>query len=437
MKLPWQPLKIAALGLGLLVGLGLISWAVTNARATARVAERIAALRAAGEPTTLADLRRKPIPPESNAMTYLDQAALAIKAMVSAVYAVEEQATEEERKAVGDERPSPAILAAMRDALAAHPDVVPLLERAAACPGLDRQWDFNLTSQSFLTSMLTERVSSLRSIWRVLHYQAEVQLADGRRDDALRTCLTMLKLTRLLQYEPCVVNFLVGISVRWESMLVTEQVLTSGPVSPQLHAELEAELARQDLVAAYRESLRSERAFGSDCFRDREVTLPQVPFLQKNEQCDYLDLIAFAIATADRPLGDADVRDEFARVSREAGPNIRACISSIERTRESRFGLETFLHALRVLNAIQAREQAGDASQPQLDKLGLPAEATLDPVNGEPLQIRRTPQGWLIYGVGANLTDDGGQLEDDLDVGVGPSEITPKDQTVNNASPSE
>ena len=426
MRLPWRPLKIAALGLGLLVGLGLISWAVTNARATARVAERIAALRAAGEPTTLADLRRKPIPPESNAMTYLDQAAPAIKAMVSAVYAVEKQATEEEQKAVGDDRPSPAILAAMRDALAAHPDVVPLLERAAACPGLDRQWDFNLTIQSFMESMLTERFSSLRHVWLVLGYQADVQLADGQRDDALRTCLTMLKLTRLLQYEPCVVNFLEGISVRWESMLVTEQVLTSGPVSPQLHAELEAELARQDLVAAYRESLRSERAFGSDCFRDFGVPYHFQP-LFKNDHCDYLDLIAFAIATADRPLDDGHVRDEFARVSREAGFLTRTIVSSIEHARESRFRNETFLHALRVLNAIQAREQAGDASEPHLDKLGLPVEATLDPVNGEPLRLKKTPQGWLIYGVGANLSDDDGQLENLLDVGVGPSEVAPQE----------
>jgi len=315
---------------------------------------------------------------------------------------------------------------ALRDALAAHPDVVPLLERAAACPGLDRQWDFNLTSQSFLTSMLTERVSSLRSIWRVLHYQAEVQLADGRRDDALRTCLAMLKLTRLLHHEPCIVNFLVGMAVRWESIRVTNRVLTSGPISPELHAELEAELARQDLAAAYRESLRSERALGSDCFRDLGVPYHFQP-LFKNDHCDYLDLIAFAIATADRPLDDGHVRDEFARVSREAGMLTRLFAPAVDGARESRFRNETFLHALRVLNAIQAREQAGDASEPQLDKLGLPVEATLDPVNGEPLRLKKTPQGWLIYGVGANLTDDGGQLEDLLDVGVGPSEVAPQE----------
>ena len=437
MRLPWRPLKITGLGLGLLVGLGLISWAVVNARATARVAGKIAALRAAGEPTALADLRRKPLPPDSNAITYLDQAAPAVKAMVSAVYAVEKQATEEERNAVGDDRPTPAILAAMRDALAAHPDVVPLLERAAACPGFDPQWDFDLTSASFLESMFNnERFNSLRDVWRVLSYQAHVQLADGRRDDSLRTCLTMLKLTRLPHHEPCVVNFLVGMAVRSQSIRVTEQVLASGPVSPELHAELGGELARQDLAAAYRESLRSERAFGNDCFRDIGVSYRASPSI-KDDHCDYLDLIAFAIATSDRPLSDAHVRDELTRVSREAGSLARLIVPAIDGARESRFRNETLRHTLRVLNAIQAREQTGDASEPQLDKLGLPAEATLDPGNGEPLRLKKTPQGWLVYGLGGNLTDDDGQLNDYLDVGVGPKDVTPTTRTVNGASPSE
>jgi hypothetical protein len=424
MKIPWRPLKFVALGLGLVIGLGLIWWAVANARAAARVAEKIAALRAAGEPTSLVDLRREPIPPETNAMTYLDQAQDAARAMVSAVDDVEEKATEEEQNAFEENRPSPAILAAMREALAAHPEVMPLFERAAACPGFDPQWDFTLTSQSFIESTLNERVSSLRNVWRVLRYQALVQLADGKRDDALRTCLTMLRLTRLPHHEPLIVNFLVGMAVRLISIRVTEQVLLSGPVSPELHAELEAELARQDLATAYRESLRSERAFGNECFRDiadSEIgaTYRHLPIF-KNDQCDYLDLLGFAIATSDRPFDDEKVHDEFARVSREAGSLTRLLIPAMDATREARFRTETLLHALRVLNAIQAREQAGDASEPQLDKLGLPVEATLDPVNRKPLRIKKTPQGWLIYGVGRNLTDDDGQLKDYLDVGVGP-----------------
>ncbi len=63
---------------------------------------------------------------------------------------------------------------------------------------------------------------------------------------------------------------------------------------------------------------------------------------------------------------------------------------------------------------------------PKLSELGLPAEATIDPFNGEPLHVKRLPQGWLVYSVGRNLQDDGGKLDDNSDIGVGPP--TPADK---------
>ena len=105
---------------------------------------------------------------------------------------------------------------------------------------------------------------------------------------------------------------------------------------------------------------------------------------------------------------------------REAGTLTGLMLPAINATRVARFRTEALLHALRVLNAIQGREQAGEVSEPRLDELGLPAEASLDPVNREPLHVKKTPQGWLIYGVGTNLKDDGGQLKDYLDFGIGP-----------------
>ena len=49
-------------------------------------------------------------------------------------------------------------------------------------------------------------------------------------------------------------------------------------------------------------------------------------------------------------------------------------------------------------------------------------KATNDPYSGEPLRVRRLPQGWVVYAVGPNLRDDGGKVEDphNGDVGVGP-----------------
>jgi hypothetical protein len=78
------------------------------------------------------------------------------------------------------------------------------------------------------------------------------------------------------------------------------------------------------------------------------------------------------------------------------------------------------VRSLRVLDAIQAHVPAAGKEVPKLSELGLPVEATTDPFNGEPLHVKRTPQGWLVYSVGKNLRDDGGKLDDDSDVGVGP-----------------
>ena len=57
---------------------------------------------------------------------------------------------------------------------------------------------------------------------------------------------------------------------------------------------------------------------------------------------------------------------------------------------------------------------------PPLGDLGLPSDATTDPFDGEPLRVKNAPRGWMVYSVGRNGVDDGGQFEHAADVGVGP-----------------
>jgi hypothetical protein len=78
---------------------------------------------------------------------------------------------------------------------------------------------------------------------------------------------------------------------------------------------------------------------------------------------------------------------------------------------------------LRVLNALQTHVPAGSETIPKLSELGLPIETTVDPFNGQPLIVKKLPNGWLVYSVGENLQDDGGKITSAdlyLDVGVGP-----------------
>ena len=72
-----------------------------------------------------------------------------------------------------------------------------------------------------------------------------------------------------------------------------------------------------------------------------------------------------------------------------------------------------------MLNAIQGSPVLANADSVDLRKLGLPADATIDPFTEQPLFIRKTELGWLIYSVGFDLKDNGGDV-DQRDVGIAP-----------------
>ena len=60
--------------------------------------------------------------------------------------------------------------------------------------------------------------------------------------------------------------------------------------------------------------------------------------------------------------------------------------------REPAERVKAMSRCLRVLNAIQAQVEPGSDRVPELADLGLPHETTIDPYNGEPLQIKKLPE---------------------------------------------
>jgi hypothetical protein len=75
---------------------------------------------------------------------------------------------------------------------------------------------------------------------------------------------------------------------------------------------------------------------------------------------------------------------------------------------------------LRIVNALARR---GDFKAP-LDSLGLPKECLIDPFDGNRVRLKETPGGPIIYTLGSDLEDDGGNLDSTggkkWDVGLGP-----------------
>ena len=76
--------------------------------------------------------------------------------------------------------------------------------------------------------------------------------------------------------------------------------------------------------------------------------------------------------------------------------------------------------ALRIYNALRQFETQHGREAKGLEELSLPVEATVDPFSGQPLKLKSTDEGWVVYSVMQNGVDDGGDFSEMNDYGVAP-----------------
>jgi hypothetical protein len=405
-RLKWTGISLAGL-----VGFGLIAYAIFVWLTGTRLERQLAAIRAAGDPVTLADLARPPIPPEKNAATFLRRAnadMAAIEKVTMNLKSIRESADEQK---------------AVKTALAAYPNVIPLLEQAAACPDYDAELDYSLPAKELMEKQLL--IVDCRSAARVLNYRSMLLVAEGKRDEAVRTALVIFRLARHFDRNPTIVGYLVAIAVRGIAVRSANDALQAGPVSKEVREALDAELATQERMEGFVWAMKSERCCGiamGDELPGGSVWLIGVG-IGKMWKSAYLDMFPTYISLAGSPAPfreieqaiDQTIDSNKSFMNSLLQPAIKAAFSAVARTRAS-------IRCLRVLNALQTHAPSGSKEAPKLTELGLPAETIADPFTGEPLHVKKTPQGWLVYSVGPNYRDDGGKLEDprDGDVGVGP-----------------
>ncbi|MBI3838191.1 MAG: hypothetical protein HY288_09705 [Planctomycetia bacterium] len=435
MKRFWRPLKFAGLGLVALVALFVIYAAVADYRASTRLERKLAQLRAAGEPTQLADLAREPIRPENNAATYFDRAESGILAIDKEVWATYEAASEVDQKAFDALRLTPAMQNSIRSSLDAYPQAIALLERAADCTDYDPQLIMKDETGNFLADLgklvadQLPKIQNQRAAMRVLDYHALLMLADGKPEEALRDTLVMLRLSRKFEQDAMMVGYLVAVACRNIALHRVNEILRLGPIPDPARKSLDLELSLADEIESYRRALKRERIYGMQMFREMSLGRSQfVPInlewllcgMFKNDECSYLDLVSEQIAEASGTSAQFD-EAKF----RNAGTLTRSVLPGIQAFHSAKCHDEARIRCLRILNAIQRHGPIGVGAL-HLADLGLPAEATIDPFNGEALNVKKTDDGWLVYSVGKNLKDDGGKLDESMtDVGLGPYEPSP------------
>lgn len=381
-----------------------------------RLEQRFTSLREAGEPVQLADLERMPIPPETNAATYLRRAADDLDSMQKELTAWYPQSAYPAVPVPPGDREKIGKL------LAAYPKVWPLLEQAAACPNYDPEIDYTVGS---LVNRKLDELNRHRSAFRVMRARSAWLVSQGRGDEAIQTMLVMLRLSRHLQREPLLIGYLVAVACGGTAMQGANEVLQSGPVSPASRSALDAELALHDHVDGYRWALRSERASVLAAMHE----LPGYDFWLMRGMANDATLHALAffdqqLSDTARPFAEVIAEEKAATQTQRRSGNMYQVVlallePAVKAARDAAERVRAMSRSLRVLNALQARATSGDAA-PKLSELGLPEEVIRDPFNGQPLKFQRLPDGWMVYSVGRNLTNDGGKLDDATDVGFGP-----------------
>lgn len=396
MKLPF-----GKLGLVLIGGIGLILavFAVWNAWATMQVEERLSKVEKENLPIKLSDLAPPQVAPEKNAFTYLRRAEKSVNAI------------NQELGNIDLDKPwDGETLGRVGEIFRAHGEAELLLSRAAALSGYAPDADYNKPATEFLEEML-ERMTLFRAAGRALIAKATWHIHLKQTDNALDSLENMLRLTQLAQAEPTLVSYLTRCALT--SMLVDrlQMLLRELHLSDGQRERVAGFLDALNVTQDWKRAIQTERAFAVATLEELRAGprfLPASPTM-KSQLTNVLDQIAAAEQFADKDYQTwmDNVRGEPGALARNQLPALRAAAGATARVRAQ-------VQCLRVALELQQQDD-----QRQLADLQLPEATTTDPYNGKPLQVKRANGLLIVYSVGQNLQDDGGQLAEPemLDVG--------------------
>lgn len=421
--------KRLAIGICLVIGLLLIVNGTFAWRAERGLQQEVASIRAEGEPSSIAELAPPPIPADKNAAAILRKIEPRISAFgnehgsffntpIGKAY---DEAGERGERATAEQ------IAAIRAILNKYPDVAEGVAAAVASDQYASMLDYSLNQKKFIEAII-EHQSETRQAARFLAWKIEVDRADGNVDAAMQHGLQMLRLARLYDNEPCMICFLIGVAIRGIAIESLYDTLASGKVSEATHAALDKELARHDDPRRLRRAIITERAMGAGWFdalsEEHSLFLANaLGWPMKNYQVGCLVMMDAQLKLADRPWHELNKQFESG-VSPETPTGYGAAADMLMPAIRASFQANArgiaLLRSLRIYNALRQFAEQNGREASGLDDLKLPKEATIDPYSGEPLKLKHTDDGWMVYTVMENGVDDGGNFTKLKDFGVAP-----------------
>lgn len=361
-------------------------------------------LKSDGYPVSIADIQQANSGNGLEALDLLKRLLPKLELFETAMWNIDEEALS---RPVDDE-----MIASFDRLVEECPDLFPLLKEFSRQTELG--FDVEGDSQEFLDGLMKRELIP-RSCARVLAWKTKILAAQGQPDDAVLNGLQIFRIARLFDHDPMLISQLVTIAARGIAIAAVRDVMVDYPVSPEVRDQLNKELESHDALSGYQNCLLGERAFGIETLSEMGVL--HLAFGGKG----YLDIVEHEINYADKE-GFEQVVFEQSKNAEWMNHSYGAMLfPAFQQVRDAVFRTRSQIRALRIVNALQAQNDAEPktVSSEYLVGIGVPKLMTLDTMNGEPMKVRRVDRGWVVYSVGPDLKDDGGDLDNRKDIGIG------------------
>ncbi|TWT66565.1 hypothetical protein [Allorhodopirellula solitaria] len=388
----------------LVIVVAFFSW-----RSFAAVEAALEPIRERGEPVSIVDLKPAPVADDENAATFLTPMVREIEQVVNEAYSIAYAEDFSWRTGLTQDQ-----TAKLRTILDAHPNFADQLAKSSRCSKLAWPLDYD-SGPNDLTEQVLQVNQDVRSIARIQAFRVRYLAAIDKPDEAAAVCLEELRLIRLQADTPLLVSWLVNSVCRVQILTELNGILQTETLQPETHAAIEEELNRHAITDSFTQTLKTERVFGIESFRGFSMLAsPLTPQLE-----NYIEYMNEQIE-----IGTAMPFESSPKTKVTAVGMTELLVPSIQNAHDTMFRTLTIERCLRILNASQSRPDS--ESSVELNDLGLPADAIIDPYRGEPLIAKSTEDGWIIYSVGKNGKDDGGEIapesgtDQSLDIGIGP-----------------
>lgn len=257
-----------------------------------------------------------------------------------------------------------------------------------------------------------DRMQHLRNCARVLDFKARILAAQGKPDQALEATMEIFKLCQAFEKRPTLIGHLVRSACRGIAIRSAYGILSEHDVAAKSREQLNALLDSFEASDGYHWTLVSERAVGSSLLSEMGTLHLALSGMS------YLDLIEGEIQQCDKEAFEKDL--SFAD-----GFQAHMIMPAITQTRLANSRLKSQIRGLRIVNALTEHPESVDKEKIDKDYLmsiGVPEQMTIDTMDGKPMKIKRVDDFWVVYSVGEDLIDDGGEVSENSlnDFVVGP-----------------